>query len=235
MHAIDRRAVLQGAAVIATLAGSGSALAGGSAPPASAPSGPFTQPPLPYPVNALEPTIGAKTVEIHYGRHHKSYFDNLNKMTPGTPHAGMSLEQLMKETRGKADQKKIFNNAGQAWNHVIYWEQFAPGGAKQPTGQLAEMIQRDFGGLDKFKAQFVSTAGDVFGTGWAWLIKEGDKLAIVGTEDADNPLAQGKQTLMGIDVWEHAYYLDYQNRRTDHVKAVLDNLINWDYVAKRAG
>jgi superoxide dismutase, Fe-Mn family len=172
-------------------------------------------------------------VGLHYGKHHASYFTMLNTLTRGTPFADMSLEQVVVAS-ATPEHRKIFNQAGQAWNHIVYWEQMRPGGAKAPGGRLAQMIERDLGGVAKMKEDFVKGAtSDVFGSGWYWLAMDGDKLVLTGTSNGDNPLAHGMRTLMGVDVWEHAYYLDYQNRRADHVKAVLDNLINWDYVAER--
>jgi superoxide dismutase, Fe-Mn family len=192
---------------------------------------PFAQPPLPFPENALAPTISAQTVQLHYGKHHKGYYDTLNKLVAGTPYEAMSLDQIVVAAKDK--DQKVFNNAGQAWNHVLYWEEMVPGGPKAPAGALSQAIERDFGGFDAFKTKFVEAATGQFGSGWAWLIDEGGKLAIMTTSNGDNPLAHGKKTLMGVDVWEHAYYLDYQNRRADHVKAVLDKAINWSYVANR--
>lgn len=196
-------------------------------------SKPFELPRLPFEENALEPTISSKTVGLHYGKHHAAYFNNLNNLAEGTEFADMSLEDVVQKSFGRSEHQKIFNNAGQAWNHIIYWEEMKPGGSRAPSGQLLEQIEGSFGGFDQFKDQFVQTALGVFGSGWTWLVGEDGSLKITGTPNAENPLAEGERTLMGIDVWEHAYYLDYQNRRGDHVQAVLDNLINWDYVADR--
>lgn len=194
---------------------------------------PFVLPSLPFEVNALEPTISSRTVQLHYGKHHAAYFNTLNTLVEGTDFADMNLEEVVFKSFGTPDRQKLFNNAGQAWNHVIYWEEMKPGERRTPSGRLAEMIDRDFGGFDQFKDSFVQTAVAVFGSGWAWLIDEDGSLKITGTPNAENPIPRAQKTLMGIDVWEHAYYLDYQNRRADHVRAVLDNLINWDYVADR--
>jgi Fe-Mn family superoxide dismutase len=196
-------------------------------------AGPFTQPPLPFKEDALAPYISAQTVGLHYGKHHKAYFDNLNKFTVGTPYAGMKLEEVMKASAGKPDDVRIFNNAGQAWNHIVYWDQFKPGGAKAPSGKLAAAIDKDLGGFQAMKDKLTEASVGVFGSGWGWLAQDGDKLTIMSTPGGDNPVAKGKRALLGVDVWEHAYYLDYQNRRPDHVKAVLDNLVNWDYVRDR--
>lgn len=190
----------------------------------------FTQPKLPYPQDALQPTISARTVGLHYGKHHKAYFDKLNALAAGTPYAGMTLEEAI--TKSKAEGKQdIFNNAGQAWNHNFYWQQFAEG-PKAPGSAFQDAVQRDFGGLDGLKAKMVAGGDKVFGTGWVWLVADGDKLAILSLQDAGNPIAEGKTPLAGIDVWEHAYYLDYENRRAEHVKAALDR-INWDFVGRQ--
>ena len=157
----------------------------------------------------------------------------LNTLSEGTDFADMELENVVKGSFSNADTQKIFNNAGQAWNHILYWNQMQPGGADEPTGRLASMIDGAFGDMDSFKDQFTTASVGVFGSGWCWLVEEDGGLAIMGTPNAENPLAHGKHALMGVDVWEHAYYLDYQNLRADHVKAVLNNLINWDFVADR--
>ena len=196
-------------------------------------SQPFSLPELPFDENALSPTISAQTVRLHYGKHHAAYFNMLNTLSEGTNFADMQLENVVKGSFGNADTQKVFNNAGQAWNHILYWNQMQPGGADEPTGRLASMIDGAFGDMDSFKDQFTTAAVGVFGSGWCWLVEEDGGLAIMGTPNAENPLAHGKHALMGVDVWEHAYYLDYQNLRADHVKAVLNNLINWDFVADR--
>ncbi|MFQ6616827.1 MAG: superoxide dismutase [Fidelibacterota bacterium] len=193
----------------------------------------FQLPPLPYEENALAPTISSQTVGLHYGKHHAAYFNNLNSLVQETEFAELSLEKVVQKSFGNKEYQKIFNNAGQAWNHIIYWEEMTPGGARQPSGTLAQKLEEHFGGFDPFKDKFVQIAGGVFGSGWAWLVESDGSLTIEGMSNAENPLAYGKKTLLGIDVWEHAYYLDYQNRRPDYVRAVLDNLINWDYVAER--
>ena len=196
-------------------------------------SQPFSLPELPFDENALAPTISAQTVGLHYGKHHAAYFNMLNTLSEGTDFADMELENVVKGSFGNADTQKVFNNAGQAWNHILYWNQMQPGGADEPTGRLASMIDGAFGDMDSFKDQFTTAAVGVFGSGWCWLVEEDGGLAIMGTPNAENPLAHGKHALMGVDVWEHAYYLDYQNLRANHVKAVLNNLINWDFVADR--
>ena len=230
---LDRRGLLLNACTAALVATAGGGLIAAPRIARAADAGPFKQPPLPYAENALAPTISAQTVGLHYGKHHASYFGALNTMTQGTPMAGMSLEQVVMASAAQPEHQRLFNQAGQAWNHILYWDQMRPGGAKAPAGMLAQMIDRDLGGVAKMKEDFVKGATAQFGSGWYWLIRDGDKLVLTGTSNGDNPMARGKRVLMGVDVWEHAYYLDYQNRRADHVKAVLDNLINWDFVADR--
>ena len=195
-------------------------------------SGPFSLPPLPYPDDALSPTLSANTIGFHYGKHHQGYVNNLNSLVAGTPLADQSLEAVVKATVGKADQTAIFNNAAQVWNHTFYWNSLRPRGGGKPSGALAELIEKSFGDYDKFKAEFAKAATSQFGSGWAWLVKDGDKLIITKTSNADTPIAQGQKPLLTIDVWEHAYYLDYQNRRADYVAAVLDKLINWEFAAQ---
>ena len=199
--------------------------------PARAADGPFKLPPLPYAENALEPVISARTIGFHYGKHHQGYVNNLNKLVTGTPLADQPLEAVVKAT-ANPDQTAIFNNAAQVWNHTFYWNSLKPKGGGKPTGALAEMIDKSFGGFEQFKAEFAKAATGQFGSGWAWLVKDGDKLAVVKTGNADNPLVHGQKPLLTVDVWEHAYYLDYQNRRADYVTAVLDDLINWDFAAQ---
>jgi len=194
----------------------------------------FVLPALPYGAADLAPTISSDTVDLHYGKHHQAYFNMLNKFADGTKFMDMELDQVVVESF-QDGHKKVFNNAGQAWNHILYWEQMAPGGSNAPQGKLLEKINEAFGDLDTFKADFVQQAVGVFGSGWAWLVEKDGKLELRGLPNAENPLAHGEHALMGIDVWEHAYYLDYKNVRPDYVKAVLDNLINWDFVADRLG
>ncbi len=228
---LSRRLVLNGAAALA-----GSALA---APflsrSASARNGaPFTQPRLPYGEDALAPVISPRTVELHYGAHHAGYFKNLNRMVEGTDYADMSLEDVVVRTKLVPADAGLFNQAGQAWNHIVYWDQMTPGGPDRPEGDLAIAIDTDFGSFDEFRRQLVDTSVKVFGSGWGWLVQEADgSLGLMATANGDNPLAHGKTALIGFDVWEHAYYLDYQNRRRAHVEAVFDRLINWSKVAER--
>lgn len=217
----------------AFLAGAAAGIAVLNSPRLARAAAPFSQPPLPFAEDALAPTISAQTVGLHYGKHHAGYFATLNDLVPGTPYADMSLEEVVRASAGKEEDRKIFNNAGQAWNHIFYWEQFTPGGAKAPSGSLLAAVETHFGGVEKLTSGLVAAAGTVFGSGWVWLTEDGGKLTIEGTSGGDSPFAHGRNPLLGIDVWEHAYYLDYQNRRADHVKAVLDGIVNWDVVAQR--
>ena len=191
----------------------------------------FTLPPLPFSEGALAPVISANTLSFHYGKHHKAYVDNLNKLVAGTEFESATLEKIIKDTAGKADKAGIFNNAAQVWNHTFYWNCLKPGAGGRPTGKIAQMIDSDLGGYDKFKTDFAQACITQFGSGWGWLVAEGGKLKLVKTANAENPLSKGQTALLTIDVWEHAYYLDYQNRRPDHVNAVIDKLINWDFAA----
>ena len=191
---------------------------------------PFTQPQLPFGASDLAPTISSQTVQLHYGKHHAGYYVNLNRVTENTPYAALTLEEIVVKSGREARDQAIFNQAAQAWNHDFYWKVLKPGGSRQPTGKLAEAIDRDFGGFEKFKSLFGSRANAIFGSGWAWLVQDGPKLSLMDTSNADTPIAYGKRPLATIDVWEHAYYLDYQNRRADHVEALLKNLVNWDFV-----
>jgi len=192
----------------------------------------FQLPKLPYPENALEPQTSAKTISFHYGKHHKGYVDNLNKLITGTKFADMPLEKIITETAGKADKTAIFNNAAQAWNHAFYWRSLKPKGGGEPPSTLKKKIDASFGTLAECKKELATAAMAQFGSGWVWLVLDGDKLKVVKTGNADLPLTKGMKPLLTIDVWEHAYYLDYQNRRADYVNAVLDKLINWDFAAE---
>jgi Fe-Mn family superoxide dismutase len=191
----------------------------------------FALPPLPYDEGALEPTISAETMRLHHGKHHKAYVDKLNELVAGTDYAEMSLEEVVKKSGGKEKDKKIFNNAAQAWNHTFFWSCLTPKGGG-PGTKLHDALHKDLGGHDKFKATFIKTGVEVFGTGWVWLIADKGKLSIVPTTDADTPMAHGKTCLLTVDVWEHAYYLDYQNRREEFLTQVVDNLLNWDFAAE---
>ncbi|MFA5338537.1 MAG: superoxide dismutase [Candidatus Omnitrophota bacterium] len=186
-------------------------------------------PPLPYAQDALGPAISANTISFHYGKHHKGYVDNLNKLAAGTEFAGMTLKQIIAATAGKADKAAIFNNASQAWNHAFYWNSLTPNGGGEVPAALKIKIEASFGTVDACKKELAAAATTQFGSGWAWLVLDGDKLKVIKTGNADSPLTKGLKPLLTIDVWEHAYYLDYQNRRADYVNAVLDKLINWSF------
>jgi Fe-Mn family superoxide dismutase len=192
-------------------------------------------PPLPYAQSALDPVISANTIGFHYGRHHKGYFDALNKLLAGTALMDLSLEQLVARTAGKAGQVAIFNNAAQAWNHSFYWRSLRPKGGGELPVALKQRIEAAFGTLEACKKELATAATTQFGSGWAWLVLDTDKLKVVKTGNAETPLTKGMKPLLTIDVWEHAYYLDYQNRRADYVNAVLDQLINWGSAADNLG
>ena len=196
---------------------------------------PHVLPPLPYAENALSPVISANTISFHYGKHHKGYVDNLNKLIAGTEFVDLPLSTIITKTAGKADKSAIFNNAAQAWNHTFYWRSLQPNGSGQPPAVLLGKIEASFGNLDACKKELATAATAQFGSGWAWLVLAGDKLKVVKTGNADVPMTTGVKPLLAIDVWEHAYYLDYQNRRPDYINAVLDKLINWDFAAESLG
>jgi Fe-Mn family superoxide dismutase len=191
---------------------------------------PHALPKLPYAENALDPVISSRTIGFHYGRHHRGYVDNINRMVQGDALGELSLEELVKATRADPKLAGHFNNAAQVWNHTFYWNSMKPNGGGQPTGALRAKIDEDLGGYDKFKADFAAVANGQFGSGWGWLVVDDKgKLALVRTANADTPMARGQACLLTIDVWEHAYYLDYQNRRGDYTAAVIDKLLNWDF------
>ena len=192
-------------------------------------SAPFSLPPLPYADTALEPLISANTLSYHYGKHHKTYVDNLNKLVEGKDLASMTLEQIIQVSAGKADMAGVFNNAAQIWNHTFYWNSVKPNGGGKPTGAIAAAIDTDLGGYDKFKADLSAAAVTQFGSGWAWLVADAGVLKIVKTGNAEVPLTKGQKPLLTIDVWEHAYYLDYQNLRAKYVETLIDKLLNWDF------
>jgi len=192
-------------------------------------------PALHYAENALEPVISAKTIGFHYGKHHKGYVDNLNKLIAGTEFANLPLEKIITLTAGKSDKTAIINNAAQTWNHTFYWRSLAPKGGGEPPAALKQKIEVSFGALDACKKELATAAMAQFGSGWVWLVLDGGKLKVVKTGNADVPMTTGMKPLLTIDVWEHAYYLDYQNRRADYVNAVLDKLINWDFAAENLG
>ncbi|MCB0222010.1 MAG: superoxide dismutase [Chrysiogenetes bacterium] len=195
----------------------------------------FELPALPYDKAALEPHMSANTFSFHYEKHHNAYVTNLNKLTDGTDLAGKSLEEIIKATAGDAGKAGIFNNAAQVWNHTFFWNSMKPKGGGKPSGKIAEAIDKSFGSYDKFVEEFSAAAATQFGSGWAWLVKDGDKLAIVKTANAGNPMTDGKTPILTLDVWEHAYYLDYQNRRPDFIKTYLESLVNWDFANANLG
>lgn len=186
---------------------------------------------LPYPENALEPHYSAKTIGFHHGKHHRAYVDNLNKLITGTPLEAKPLEEIIMASAGDAAKTGIFNNSAQVWNHTFFWSCMRPGGGGRPKGDLATRIDATFGGYEKFAEQFKATAVGRFGSGWGWLVLDGGVLKITSTANADTPMTSKQRALLTVDVWEHAYYLDYQNRRPDFVQAFLDHLVNWDFVA----
>ena len=192
----------------------------------------FALPPLPYAENALEPVISGKTVRLHYGKHNKGYVDTLNQLVAGTPFAEMSLRQLVLATAGKPEHAPIFNNAAQAWNHAFYWRSLSPAGGGVPPLALKARIESTFGDLEALKEELGTAATTLFGSGWAWLVLDGAKLRVVKTGNAENPLTAYTKPLLAIDVWEHAYYLDFENKRADYVKRVIDKLINWEFAAE---
>jgi len=187
-------------------------------------------PELPFAKDALAPVISANTLEFHHGKHHKAYVDNLNKLIAGTDLEGKSLEDIIKIASKDSAKAGIFNNAAQVWNHSFYWQCLKKGGGGAPTGNIAAKIDATWGSYDKFVEELKNAGTTQFGSGWAWLVLDGDQLKITKTANADTPLAHGQKALLTIDVWEHAYYLDYQNRRPDYLAAVIQSLINWDFV-----
>ena len=192
---------------------------------------PFTLPELPYATNALEPHISANTFSYHYSKHHQAYVTNLNKLLEGSPLATATLEDVIKASAKDSAMAGIFNNAAQVWNHTFYWHSMKPNGGGKPTGDLAKRIDKDFGSYDKFVEAFKQAGATQFGSGWAWLVLEGDTLKVTKTANADLPMVHGQKALLTMDVWEHAYYLDFQNRRPDYISTFLDKLVNWDFAA----
>ena len=193
---------------------------------------PIELPSLPYAVDALEPHISRTTLEIHHGRHHRAYVEKTQSLVAGTPLAAASLEEIIAKTAGKKATAALFNNAAQAWNHTFYWSSLSPRGGGAPSGELAKLIDRDFASHAAFVDAFKAAAIGQFGSGWAWLVLDGGRLAIAATSNADTPLARDQVPLLTVDVWEHAYYLDYQNRRADYVATFLDKLANWDFASR---
>jgi Fe-Mn family superoxide dismutase len=192
-------------------------------------------PDLPYAKEALAPYISANTLDFHYGKHHKAYVDNLNKLIEGTELAGKSLEEIIKIAAKDSSKTGIFNNAAQVWNHSFYWQCLKKGGGGAPGGSIAAKINATWGNFDKFSEELKNAGMTQFGSGWAWLVLDGGQLKIIKTPNADTPIAHDQKPLLTIDVWEHAYYLDYQNRRPDYLAAVIKNLINWDFANSNMG
>jgi Fe-Mn family superoxide dismutase len=190
----------------------------------------FTLPPLPYDKNALAPHTSAETLEYHHGKHHQAYVTNLNKLIEGKPEESKSLEDIIRSSEGP-----LFNNSAQVWNHTFFWQCMKPSGGGKPTGDLAAAIDRDFGSYEKFVEQFSNAAATQFGSGWAWLVLDKGKLAITKTANADLPLKHGQTALLTLDVWEHAYYIDYRNLRPKFVETYLDKLANWEFAQKNFG
>ncbi|NPD26669.1 superoxide dismutase [Corallococcus sp. AB004] len=186
---------------------------------------PFTLPDLPYKKDALAPHMSQETLEFHHDKHHAAYVNKLNELTAGKPEASKSLEEVILSSDGP-----VFNNAAQVWNHTFFWNCMKPAGGGKPTGDIAAAIDRDFGSYDEFKKQFTEAAITQFGSGWAWLVKDGNKLSIMKTSNADLPLKHGKKALLTIDVWEHAYYIDFRNLRPKFIETFLNSLVNWDFV-----
>lgn len=226
---IDRRRFL------ALSAGAAVSLAMAGLPKTATASSPHVLPSLPYADNALSPVISANTLSFHYGKHHQGYVNNLNRLVAGTPYADLTLEEIIIRTAGKTDQAAIFDNAAQVWNHTFYWHSLTPGGGKEPPALLKEKMGDAFGGVDDCKKALLTSATSRFGSGWAWLVLDNGTLKTVHTGNAETPLTMGMTPLVTIDVWEHAYYLDYQNRRKEYATAVLDKLINWEFALKNAG
>jgi Fe-Mn family superoxide dismutase len=194
-------------------------------------NGPFQLPALPWAENALAPVISAETIGFHYGKHHQTYVSKLNAAADGSEWADLDLEGVIRHSHGKPELTGVFNNAAQVWNHTFYWESLVPNG-RAPSGELAERLNEDFGGLAAFTDAFAKAAAGQFGSGWAWLVSDGDKLSITTTGNADTPLTDDVTCLLTVDVWEHAYYLDYQNRRPDYLDAVI-GLLDWERAAER--
>jgi Fe-Mn family superoxide dismutase len=228
----NRRDFVATAGVAAAVAAASARFA---APAIAQAKAPYALPPLPYADNALDPVISARTISFHYGIHHKSYLDNLNKQVEGDPLGDLTLEALIRSVAINPNRVAHFNNAGQVFNHNFYWASLRPGGGGEPKGALKDQIDKDLGGIDKFRTDFAATCVGVFGSGWGWLIwdRNAKKLAYARTLNADTPIVRGDAPLLTIDVWEHAYYLDYQNRRAAYVQAVIEKLINWDWAEQR--
>lgn len=226
---INRRSFL------AMSAGAAALLAVGGWSKIARSAAPHTLPALPFAENALEPVISANTISFHHGKHHKAYVDNLNKLISGTSFDTLPLEEIIAQTGGQADKAAIFNNAAQVWNHTFYWNSLSPKGGGEPPAGLKEKMRAAFGSVETCKKELAAAAVTQFGSGWAWLVEENGVLKVLKTPNAELPLAPGFKPLLTIDVWEHAYYLDYQNRRADYVSAILDKLVNWEFAQSNLG
>ncbi len=191
----------------------------------------FELPALPYAQDALAPHISSETLSFHHGKHHNSYVVNLNGMVSGTEFEGKSLEDIMKATAGDASKAGVFNNAAQIWNHTFYWHSMSPNGGGEPSGALAAKIEEDFGSFEAFVDAFKAAGATQFGSGWAWLVLKDGKLEVVKTPNAECPLTDGAKPLLTMDVWEHAYYIDFQNRRPDYISTFLTELVNWEFAS----
>ncbi len=193
----------------------------------------FELPPLPYAKDALAPHISENTLDFHYGKHHNAYVTNLNGLLDDAD--SRSLEEIMKDTAGDASKAGVFNNAAQVWNHTFYWHSMKPNGGGKPTGAIADKINEDFGSYEKFAEEFKTAGATQFGSGWAWLVLDGGKLKVTKTPNAACPLTDGAKPLLTMDVWEHAYYLDYQNARPKYMETFLESLVNWDFANENLG
>jgi Fe-Mn family superoxide dismutase len=226
-----RRSFLATAGATTLTALASNTFAQASAPVTERKAMPIELPKLPFEDNALAPTISSNTISFHYGKHHKAYVDNLNKAIAGTDLAEKPLVEIVRATAGKPDKTAVFNNSAQVWNHTFYWNSLSPK-VMTPSKDLADRIEKDLGGMAKFKEQFAAAAMGQFGSGWAWLVLDGGVLKVTKTPNAETPITTAAKPLLTLDVWEHAYYLDFQNRRADYVAAVLDKLLNWEFASK---
>lgn len=235
---LSRRQVLAGAAAASAALVLTKEAGAAETPKPQAPVaklGVLTLPPLPWAPDALAPVISANTLSFHYGKHHQAYVDKANELLAGTNLAGKPLEEIIKAAAADPAKAGLFNSAAQVWNHTFFWNSLKPGAGGAPTGALLERVKRDLGSVDELKRQLVEAAVTQFGSGWAWLVVDGDKLKVVKTGNAETPLTRGQRALLTLDVWEHAYYLDYQSRRKDYVVAVVDKLLDWGFAARNLG
>ena len=235
MTAMDRRTFvrLAAAGAVAGAVAGAATLAGGVWAGRAEAAVSDAPPPLPYAEDALEPVISARTVSFHYGKHTAGYYAKTARFTKGTRYEDMALEDIVK-TANFVDEPDVYNNAAQAWNHTFYWNGLRPGSGA-PEGRLARALEGSFGSVDGFRQAMLDAAGGVFGSGWGWLVADGDRLSVLATRNAYTPLSDGLTPLWCVDVWEHAYYLDYQNRRGEHITKVMDSLLDWRKVAERLG